>query len=74
MGELAEGVLGKGNGLQTRVDRDRREGSSELNLRREKLEGIWLGKITVGEKVNGFEGRRKEMDTSALPSLFFLSC
>ena len=50
MGELAEDVLGKANGLQTRVDRDRREVSSEHNLRRKKLEG----RITVGEKVNGF--------------------
>ena len=60
LGELAEDVLGKANGLQTRVDRDRREVSSEHNLRRKKLEGIWLGRITVGEKVNGFEGRRRK--------------
>ena len=54
VGELAEGVLGKANGLQTRVDRDRREVSSEHNLRRKKLEGIWLGRITVGGKSQWF--------------------
>ena len=33
LGELAEDVLGKANGLQTRVDRDRREVSSERSWR-----------------------------------------
>ena len=47
-------MLGKGNGLQTRVDRDRREVSSEHNLRRKKLEGIWFGRIIVGEKSQWF--------------------
>ena len=54
LGELAEDVLGKANGLQTRVDRDRREVSSEHNLRRKKLEGIWFGRITVGGKSQWF--------------------
>ena len=52
LGELAEDVLGKANGLQTRVDRDRREVSSEHNLRRKKLDLV--GENYCGRKSQWF--------------------